>query len=107
MRLARVIGTVVATRKLAGLHGQAILMIQPLDAAQRPAGAPLAAVDTVQAGPGELVWYTMAREAALALPDPNVAVDAAITGIVDAATRDDRGIVGKETIFAPARETGS
>ncbi len=103
MRLARVIGTVVATRKAEGLRHQKILMIQPLDGRRRDAGAPLAAVDTVQAGPGDLVWYVTAREAALALPQPVVPVDAAITGIVDEVTLDDRGIADRDAVFSRAR----
>ncbi len=36
------------------------------------------------AGPGELVYFVAAREAAQAMPDPFVPVDHAIVGIVDA-----------------------
>jgi microcompartment protein CcmK/EutM len=102
MRLARVIGTVVATRKADALANLKILMIQPVDEKQKESGAPLAAVDTVQAGPGDLVCYTMAREAALALPDPVSPVDAAITGIVDQVNVEERGIADRESIFGPA-----
>lgn len=100
MKLARVIGTVVATQKHRSLREMKMLMIQPLDKFLRPAGAAIAAVDTVQAGPGEIVYYTLAREAALALPDANAPVDAAITGIVDQVHLEDRGIAGRERIFA-------
>lgn len=99
MKLAKVIGTVTATKKSAGLQGLKILLIQPLDEALQPAGGAIAAVDAVQAGPGEIVYYTLAREAAFALPDPNVPVDAAITGIVDQVHREDKGITDKKLIF--------
>lgn len=87
MQLARVIGTVVATQKVAGLEGVRLLLVQPLDRAQRPAGSPVVAADAVHmAGPGELVYVVAAREAALAMPEPFVPVDHAIVGIVDAVT---------------------
>ncbi len=84
MQLARVIGTVVATVKSPGLEGIKLLIIQPLDRAQQPSGQPLVAADAVHmAGPGELVYFVAAREAAQALPEPFVPVDHAIVGIVD------------------------
>jgi len=84
MHLARVIGTLVATQKYAGLAGVKLLIIQPLDKQQQPAGQPLVAADsTAQAGPGELVFFIASREAALTLPDTFVPVDHAIVGIVD------------------------
>ena len=83
MNLGRVIGTVVATQKYEGLQGKKFLLVQPLDHALRVAGDPLVAVDTVQAGKGELIYFVNSREAALALDPFFVPVDAAIVGIVD------------------------
>jgi ethanolamine utilization protein EutN len=89
--LARVIGTVVATVKYQGLEGQKFLIIQPLDRENEPRGEPEAAVDTTgQAGPGELVYCTGSREAALACRPWFVPVDAAIVGIVDQLALDTR-----------------
>ena len=87
MQLARVIGTVVATVKSPGLEGVKLLVIQPLDRQQRPIGGQLVAADAIHmAGPGELVYFVAAREAAQAMPDPFVPVDHAIVGIVDAVS---------------------
>ncbi len=84
MKLARVIGTVVATHKYEGLEGIKLLAVQPLDQDQRPRGAAQIAADaTQQAGPGHLVLVVGSREAAQALPKVFVPVDLAITGIVD------------------------
>lgn len=84
MQLARVVGTLVATQKYTGLEGVKLLVIQPLDKQQQPAGEPVVAADgTAQAGPGELVFFIASREAALALPVQFVPVDHAIVGIVD------------------------
>lgn len=84
MQLARVIGTVVATQKYEGLEGVKLLIIQPLNKAQQPAGQPVVAADaTAQAGPDTLVFIVGSREAAQALPNTFVPVDQAIVGIVD------------------------
>lgn len=86
MEFARVIGTLVATRKYEGLEGVKLLIIQPLDKALQPQGRPVVAADgTGQAGPGELVMVVASREAALALPVKFVPVDHAIVGIIDEA----------------------
>jgi ethanolamine utilization protein EutN len=84
MQLARVIGTLVATRKYQGLEGVKFLIVQPLDKNRQPDGEPVVAADgTAQAGPGELVFIIASREAAMALPEKFVPVDHAIVGIVD------------------------
>lgn len=84
MQLARVIGTLVATRKYEGLEGVKLLVVQPLDKKLNHQGSPVVAADaTAQAGPGELVFMIGSREAALALPVQFVPVDWAIVGIVD------------------------
>ena len=84
MKFARVIGTVVASHKYAGLEGVKLLVVQPLDEDRRPKGLPQVAADaTAQAGPGEMVFTVASREAAQALPNVLVPVDLAITGIVD------------------------
>jgi ethanolamine utilization protein EutN len=83
MYLGIVKGTVVAERKIAGLEGKKILLVQPVDEHQKPTGDVQAAIDTVQAGEGDLVYLVGSREAALALDPWFVPVDAAIVGIVD------------------------
>lgn len=83
MQIARVIGTVVATIKDPALTGYKIMLIQPLTDKLQPSGGPIAAIDSVQAGPGDLVHWVTAREASLVMPDSFVAIDAAITGIID------------------------
>lgn len=84
MQLARVIGTVVATRKYEGLEGIKFLIVQPLSKQQEAKGRPVVAADaTAQAGPDELVFIVGSREAAQAMPITFVPVDHAIVGIVD------------------------
>lgn len=83
MHLARVIGTVVATRKDEGLTGMKLLIVQPLTTEHAPAGKPLVALDSVGAGTGEDVFYVRGREASFPFLPADVPADAAIVGIVD------------------------
>lgn len=84
MQLGRVTGTVVATVKADGLDGVRFLIVQPLDEGREPSGRPVVAADAVHmAGPGEMVYFVSAREAAEALEPRFVPVDHAIVGIVD------------------------
>ncbi len=84
MQLGRVTGTVVATEKYPGLEGIPLLILQPLTKDGEPVGRQLVAADAVHmAGPGDMVYYVAAREAAQALPETFVPVDHAIVGIVD------------------------
>jgi microcompartment protein CcmK/EutM len=81
--LARVIGTVVTTRKDPGLAATTLLLLQPVDASGRSTGKPLVAVDSVGAGVTEEVFYVRGREAALPFLPEEVPTDASIVGIVD------------------------
>jgi microcompartment protein CcmK/EutM len=83
MQLARVIGTVVATRKDENLAGIKLLMVQPLTADRQSAGRPLVAVDAVGAGVGEEVFFVRGKEASFPFYPVEAPVDAGIVGIVD------------------------
>ena len=84
MNLARVIGTIWATRKGPDLDGLKMQLIQPLTGEGEPFGRVLAAFDSVGAGPGELVYFVTQYEATLAFPERKlVPTDVAIIGIVD------------------------
>ena len=49
----------------------------------KPTGGLVCACDTVQAGPGALIYYVKGREASMALPQKFNPADATIIGIVD------------------------
>jgi ethanolamine utilization protein EutN len=83
MHIAKVIGTVVATRKVDSLVGQKLLVIQPLTPTGEESGRALVAVDTVRVGPGDLVFFVRGREAAHTIAEKFNPADAAIMGIVD------------------------
>lgn len=103
MRLAKVMGSVVSSIKDPSLRGLKILLIQPLDDDQKPVGDIQAAIDIAKAGLGDLVWWTMGKEASLALPEPFAPVDATITGVVDHVYQNDVGIKDQKQIFEGAR----
>ena len=83
MLLARVLGRVVATVKQESLSAVTLQWIQPLTARGKATGKPIVAADPLGAGPGEVVVYITAREAALTLRNTAAAVDAGIVAKVD------------------------
>ena len=84
MKLARVIGTVVATRKDPELEGLKLLLCRPCDEAGKPtAEAPLVAADAVGAGVGEVVLYATGSSARQTRATKDRPVDATLMAIVD------------------------
>lgn len=83
MKLGKIVGNVVCTQKVESWEGIKLLLVQPLDENLEETGTPLIACDTVQAGPGDIVFYEGGREAALGLQNWFNPSDATIMGIVD------------------------
>jgi ethanolamine utilization protein EutN len=85
MILARIVGTVVATRKDPRLVSNKMLLARPVDPRDRTRveGAYLVAVDTVDAGVGETVLIVSGSSARMASGMKDCPVDAAVVGIVD------------------------
>lgn len=83
MILARVVGTVVATRKDPRLEGRKLLVIQPVDGARKPQGGYVVSVDTVSAGVGQLVVVVAGSSARMAEGCKDLPTDSSIVGIVD------------------------
>jgi ethanolamine utilization protein EutN len=81
--LAQVQGTVVSTRKDAGLSGLKLLLVREVDTQFQPTGNQLVAVDAVGAGAGELVLVASGSSARLTEVSKDKPVDAVISGIVD------------------------
>jgi ethanolamine utilization protein EutN len=92
VQVARVIGDIVATRKDPALSGLTLLLLQPVDTAQRPVGRPLVAADAAGAGTGELVFFVRGREAAFPFYPIEPPVDAAVVGIVDPRSAGDTSV---------------
>ena len=89
MFLARVAGTVVATRKDPKLEGHKLLLVVPIDPDGNDEGGYVVAVDTVNAGYKEMVLVVRGSSARMADGMDERPVDASIVGIVDSADVDD------------------
>ena len=89
MFLARVEGSVVATKKDPSMNGRKLLIVRPqlVDEKDptkfRPGSNTIVAVDSVGAGEGELVLFCQGSSARLAPNLKEAPVDAVIIGIVD------------------------
>lgn len=83
MELGRVIGTIWATRKYETVTGYKMQFVQPINAELENLGEPIVALDTVGAGPGEIIYFITASEAVIPLDVDMAPVDASIVGIVD------------------------
>ena len=83
MQVARVVGTVVCTRKDEQLTGVTLLVIQPLTKERTPVGRTLVATDAPGAGVGEDVFFVRGAEASFPFHPRVVPTDASIVGIVD------------------------
>jgi microcompartment protein CcmK/EutM len=103
MLLAKVVGTVVATRKDSRLEGKKLLIVSPLtpEDVENASGANRArptsgkanyivAVDTVDSGFRETVIIVQGSSARMATTCKDCPVDASIVGVVDTVRLDDR-----------------
>jgi ethanolamine utilization protein EutN len=101
MFLAKVEGSVVATKKDASLSGRKLLLLRPQlvddkDPTRfRPGVNTIVAVDSVGAGIGEMVMFTQGSSARLAPSLKDTPVDAVIIGIVDVVD-----VLGKQIFSA-------
>jgi ethanolamine utilization protein EutN len=89
MFLARVEGSIVATKKDPSMSGRKLLLLRPqlVDEKDptkfRPGMNTILAVDSVGAGLGEMVMFAQGSSARLAPGMKDAPVDAVIIGIVD------------------------
>jgi ethanolamine utilization protein EutN len=88
MILARVVGTVVATRKDPRLEGKKLLILKPVSPEGKDEAGYLISVDTVSAGNRELVISVSGSSARMAEGCKDRPVDNAIVGIVDSVDLD-------------------
>ena len=89
MFLARVIGSVVSTKKDEAMKGRKLVLLRPqlVDEANpaqlRPGANTIVAVDALGAGLDELVLFCQGSSARQASGMKTLPVDAVVTGIVD------------------------
>jgi microcompartment protein CcmK/EutM len=89
MILAKVVGTVVATRKDPRLVSSKLLIARAMDPKGKLEANYVVAIDTVDAGFGETVLIVSGSSARMAAGLKDCPVDAAIVGIVDSVEVND------------------
>ncbi len=88
MLLGKVVGNVVATRKVPEHEGWKLLLVRPEEADGKPSKRSYIALDLVQAGVGDRVLLLREGSSVRDLVGrKKAAVHAAIVGIVDEVTR--------------------
>jgi len=96
MLIARVIGTTVSTVKDEKLAGRKLLIVRQTDERGAPVGKPYVAIDTVDAGAGDLVLTcagSSARQTSITKDSP---VDAVIMSVIDSLEVDGAVVFRKE-----------
>jgi microcompartment protein CcmK/EutM len=83
MQLAKVVGTVVSTRKEPSLDGLKFLIVRGIDEEGKATSSFLVAADAVGAGPEEIVLIASGSSARQTLATDKRPVDAVVMGIVD------------------------
>ncbi len=97
MLIARVIGTTVSTIKDEKLTGRKLLIVRQTDEHGSPVGKPFVAVDTVDAGVGDLVLTCAGSSARQTTMTKDTPVDAVIMSVIDSLE------VDGETVFIKSR----
>ena len=86
MKIGKVIGKVVSTRKEGNVEGLPILVVSYLDETLSDTGKTAACIDTVNAGDGDVVLLCASSSARMTSRTTNVATDNTIVGIVDSVS---------------------
>jgi microcompartment protein CcmK/EutM len=83
MLLAKVIGTVVSTRKEKTMEGLKFLLLRPVDIDGKESGNIVVAADAVGAGVGEIVMFATGSSARQTIATDKRPCDAVVMAIVD------------------------
>ena len=86
MLIATVVGTTVATIKDEKLHGRKLFIVRQTDEFGQPFGKPYVAIDTLEAGIGDLVLTAAGSSARQTTITKDTPVDAVIMAIIDSLT---------------------
>ena len=93
MKLGRIVGTVVSTRKDPSLESLKLLIVDHLTTTLDREGGYVVAVDSVGAGVGEVILYATGSSARLTAVTKDRPVDAVIMAIVDSYDVEGRSVV--------------
>ena len=99
MQIAKVRGTVVSTQKEPSLRGVKFLLVQLLDEAGNPLPEFEVAADNVGAGIDEWVLVSRGSGARQVSGNEQRPVDAAVIGIIDTVSVDNRPLYSKGTQY--------
>jgi len=83
MLIAKVIGSAVSTVKDEKLHSKKLLICREADETGKPTGKPYVAVDTVDAGVGDLVLTAHGSSGRQTFMTKDAPVDAVIMAVID------------------------
>ena len=83
MLLAKVVGTVVSTRKEPSMDGLRFMLVQPVDLNGKPTGPHVVSVDAVGSGIGEYILFATGSSARQTQMTDKRPCDAVIMAIVD------------------------
>ena len=83
MLISRVIGTTISTIKDEKLQGRKLLIVQQTDEFGKPGGKPFVAIDSVNAGTGDLVLTASGSSARQTNITKDTPVDAVIMAVID------------------------
>ena len=83
MFLGKVVGTVWSTKKTPDLEGVRFLVVHPIDLDKEPTRNIVVVADRLGAGVGEVVICAYGKAARTAVGDQEMAIEAAVVGIVD------------------------
>ena len=83
MKLGKVIGNIVSTRKEGNLNGLKILIVSYLDENFSDTNNTAACIDTVNAGDGDIVLLCSSSSSRLTQITKHSAIDNTIVGIID------------------------
>ena len=92
MKLGRIVGTVVSTRKTPTLESLKLLIVENLTISLEREGGYVVAVDSVGAGMGEVILYATGSSARQTPVTKDRPVDAVIMAIVDSFDVDGRSV---------------
>ena len=83
MFVGKVVGTVWSTKKTPDLEGVRFLVVHPIDLDKEPTKNIVVVADRLGAGVGEVVLCAYGKAARTAVGDQEMAIEAAVVGIVD------------------------
>jgi ethanolamine utilization protein EutN len=105
MFLGKVVGTVWSTKKTPDLEGVRFLIVHPIDLDKEPTRNIVVVADRLGAGVGEVVLCAYGKAARTAVGNQEMAIEAAVVGIVDRMDVQ-ADIARSEELVELAREPG-